>query len=86
MGKANEANRQARDRARTSLATLKSCGAISATFHPDGSIASVNFGTPIQPQVTLPQAKPAAIIEEALTRTFKTDVEALDLPGYEDSN
>ncbi len=71
---------------KASMAVLSEAKALSATFHPDGSIASVSFGSPGQAQAKQPQAKPAAVIEEALTRTFKTDVEALDLPGYEDSN
>ncbi len=73
-----------RNKALDGLATLKASGALSATFHADGTLASVTFGKPDGEPPAQPQAKPAAIIEEALTRTFKTDIDGLDLPSYDD--
>ncbi len=66
------------------LAALKKSGALSATFHPDGSVASVVFGAAYAepPKV---QAKPVQTVEEAIARPFKTDLDALDtLPSYDD--
>ena len=60
-------------------------GATSATFHPDGSVASVVFAPAAVERVPAPyEAKPTPDVEEALARPFKTDVEALELPSYED--
>ena len=74
-----------RNKALDGLATLKASGAVSATFHPDGTVAAVVFGaSPSVPSATV--ASPATVAAEILAspKWPRTDVDALDdLPSYD---
>ena len=75
-----------RNKALDGLATLKASGAVSATFHPDGTVASVVFGAPEQPAPVAPAVSPANVAAEILAspKWPRTDVDALDeLPSFD---
>ena len=82
-----------RNKALDGLATLRASGALSATFHPDGSVASVVFGavearpdTAMPGQVRLP---PAAVADEIVASPLwpKTDLDGVDgLPSFDEGN
>jgi hypothetical protein len=74
-----------RNKALDGLAKLRSSGALSATFHPDGTVASVVFGASPSP-VAPPVASPANVTAEILASPLwpRTDIDALDkLPSFD---
>ena len=77
------APRARRNRQPALIASLRASGVVSATFHPDGTVASVVF--PVVP-VEVAQAKPEKIVHEPVVHP-KTDLDVLtDLPVFEDTN
>ena len=69
------------------FAALKKAGALSATFHPDGSVASVVFGAAHAEPAKVEPRPPVDAVAEAIARPFKTDVDSLDdLPEFEGGN
>lgn len=75
------------------LTALRESGALAATFHPDGSLASVTFAPPAAPAsvANAPAPEPAkpAVVEEILAspKWPRTDLDALDqLPAYGEGN
>lgn len=70
-------------RAKANLDQLRIAGATAATFHPDGSIASVTFAAVVAAPVA-PAVKSQGV-EEVLSRPYpKTDLDGLDdLPAYD---
>jgi hypothetical protein len=76
-----------RNKALDGLASLRAAGATTATFHQDGSVASVTFAA-AEPRSFPLAAEPPPIIQEILTAPRpKSDLDVLsELPSYEDSN
>lgn len=84
-----DANRRKRDTTRVALAALRESGAVSATFHEDGTVASVNFGPLAVATAPVSPVVPTPMVQEILASPSwpKTDLDALDdLPSYEDKN
>lgn len=72
-------------KARNALADLRASGAVAATFHPDGSIASVAFPPPTFSAPAV-EAKPgkSALPFDPMPPLPKTDLDVLtELPSFE---